>query len=90
MMRIALAALIAAVFVSEAAAQRTVESLEYAGCTFPSGNIDDLAGLGDRECSIVVEHKTNDRTGKTYAEIKWINAASSGGVRARGVASGAA
>ncbi len=68
-------------FLSDAAMARSVESLEYAGCTFADNDITNLTGLGRQDCEIEVEHQHNAEKGKTYAEIKWVNAASGGGVK---------
>ena len=68
-------------WLTDAAASRSVESLEYAGCTFADNDITNLTGLGRKSCEIVVAHERNDYTGTTYAEIKWVNAARSRGVR---------
>ena len=56
-------------------AQRVVESLRYLG--WSTDNLEDLSGLGDGVAIAVVENVTNN-DGKTFAEVKWINALSSG------------
>jgi hypothetical protein len=68
-------------YFTEKTSQRTVESLRHAGCTFASGDITDLAGLGETEVRVVVEHEHDDRGPR--ARIRWVNAlaASAGGIR---------
>lgn len=56
-------------------AQRVIESLRYLG--WRTDDLSDLSGLGEVEAIAVVEHKTNSE-GKTFAEIRWINALSGG------------
>lgn len=62
-------------YFTEKTSQRTVESLRHAGCTFASGDVTDLAGLGDTEVRLVVEHEHDDRGAR--ARIRWVNALAS-------------
>jgi len=57
------------------ATKRTVDSLQYAGCTFPGNDITNLEGLGTTEVSIDVEHESYEKDGqaKTYAKVAWVN-----------------
>jgi hypothetical protein len=56
-------------------AQRVIESLRYLG--WETDDLSDLRGLGSSVAIAVVEHKTNDQ-GKTFAEVRWINALGGG------------
>lgn len=56
-------------------AQRVIESLRYLG--WSTDDLSDLSGLGSSIAIAVVENVTNAE-GKTFAEVKWINALSSG------------
>lgn len=58
-------------FFTEKTTARTIESLMYSGCTFPSGEVTDLTGLGSTEVEIVVDHEEYE--GKWYARIQWVN-----------------
>jgi hypothetical protein len=58
-------------YFSEAAADRSIDSLQLMGCTFPGGDITDTVGLGRRPVEIVVEHENYN--GKVRAKVKWIN-----------------
>ena len=62
-------------FASEAQAQWSRVALGTSGCTFEKG-YKDMTGLGSRDVSLVVE--VNERNGKPYSDIKYIN--SIGGV----------
>ena len=56
-------------------AQRVIESLRHLG--WSTDDLADLSGLGSTTAIAVVETVTNAE-GKTFAEVKWINALSSG------------
>src|SRR4051794_36240960 len=55
-------------FFTPATADRTVESLRNAGCTFPNDNLADLTGLGSVECMLVVEEEEDGKL-----KIRWVN-----------------
>lgn len=59
--------------------ERSIESLRYCGCTFPGNDITNLAGLGSRECQIVIAHETFE--GKTRAKVQWVNSGGVGGMK---------
>lgn len=58
-------------YFSEAAQEKAIEGLRNAGCTFPGGDVTNLAGLGSKDVSLVVEHEEYE--GKTKAKVKWVN-----------------
>lgn len=61
---------------TEKTAQRTIESLEYCGCTFPGNDITNLEGLGSQQVSIDVQHEDyTDSNGnlRTTARVAWVN-----------------
>lgn len=53
--------------------ERTIESLRYAGCTFPGDDITNLAGLGSSVAQIVV---APDKYGP---RVDWVNDPTKGG-----------
>jgi hypothetical protein len=60
---------------------RSIEALQYCGCTFPGGDITNLAGIDANDVSIVVEHnpfKDEQGVEKTYARVAWVNALTRG------------
>lgn len=61
---------------TEKTAQRTIESLQYCGCTFPDNDITNLDGLGSQEVSIDVQHEDyTDKNGnlRTMPRVAWVN-----------------
>jgi hypothetical protein len=56
-------------FLTDAAMDRTLESLRYCGWT--GNDINDLSGVMTNEVEIVVEEETYE--GKTHSRVKWIN-----------------
>lgn len=60
-------------FFTPATAERTVEGLRNAGCTFPNGDLCDLTGLGSVECVLVVEEDGTDDHGYPRLKIRWVN-----------------
>ena len=69
---------------TETTAQRTIESLQHCGCTFPNGDITDLTGLGSQEVELVVENEQiTDAHGvvkydefgqpRTRPRVQWVN-----------------
>jgi hypothetical protein len=61
---------------------RAIEQLKIAGCTFPSDEITNTAGLGDTEVSVSVKHEQwEDKDGKvhTSAVVAFVNAVGQGG-----------
>ena len=64
-------------YMTDAAADRTIESLRYCGCRFPDADVTNLKGFGDKEVQVVVEIETYN--GKQYNKVKWVNAANGGG-----------
>lgn len=59
-------------FFTEATTERTIESLRYAGCTFPGNDITNLEGLGSREVQLVIDHEQNDK-GEWWPRVQWVN-----------------
>lgn len=57
-------------WLTDGAAQRTLESLRHMG--WRGDMLDDLAGVGDNEVQVVIEHESNQE-GKAFARIRWIN-----------------
>lgn len=62
-------------YFTDKTAERTFESLEYAG--WGGKSLLDMSGLGSRECEIVVQHRESAE-GREYAEVRWVNRLSSG------------
>jgi hypothetical protein len=60
-------------FFTPATAERTVEGLRNAGCTFPNGDLCDLTGLGSVEAVLVVEEDGVDDQGYPRLKIRWVN-----------------
>lgn len=58
-------------WLTEKTAQRTLESLRHLG--WKTDMLDDLAGIQDKEAVAVIEHETNERDGKVYPRVQWIN-----------------
>ena len=58
-------------WLTEKTADRTMESLRY--CGWNTDMLDDLAGVTDNEVSLTIEPEVNERDGKTYARVKWVN-----------------
>lgn len=62
--------------------ERTIESLQHCGCTFPGNDITNLAGIDSNDVIVIVEHQkfTEQETGaeKTFARVAWVNAATRG------------
>jgi len=56
---------------TEKALDRTLEQLALAGCTFPGGNLKNLAGLGSTEFECQVEHSEHPETGDLQSRISW-------------------
>ena len=61
-------------WLTDKTAQRTMESLRHLG--WETDRLDDLRGLGTREAVAVIEHEEKD--GKKYARVQWINSATGG------------
>ena len=57
-------------YFSEKTKQRTLESLVHAG--WDGDDIDELAGLGTTEVSLVITH--DEWNGKVSAKVNWVNA----------------
>ncbi len=55
-------------YFSEATQDRTIESMRYAGCTFPGDNLSDLTGLGSKTVQIQVEQSDFG------PRVAWVNA----------------
>ena len=60
-------------WLSDAAFDRTIESLRHCGWT--GDDLSDLDGLDANEVELVVED--DDYNGKTYSKVKWVNRAGS-------------
>lgn len=58
-------------FTQDTNTKRSVESLQYCGCTFPDGDVFNLDGFGTQDVRLVIEHE--EWEGKTRAKVKWIN-----------------
>lgn len=58
-------------WLTDATAQRTLESLRYLG--WETDDLGDLAGITTNEVQIVVEHEWNEEKQKSYPRVKWIN-----------------
>lgn len=68
-------------YFTDAATQRTLESLRYCGCQFPGGDLMNLEGISDIEIMLVVEHEDYQATSgetKTRAKAQWVNKAGGG------------
>lgn len=68
-------------YFTDAATQRTLESLRYCGCQFPAGDLMNLEGIGDQEIALVVEHESYEAKNgemKTRAKAQWVNKAGGG------------
>jgi hypothetical protein len=60
--------------VTEKTRERVLQSLRYMG--WSGDDVDDLEGLGSRECEIVVEMEVQEQgknAGKRFPRVKWIN-----------------
>jgi hypothetical protein len=58
-------------WLTDLTAQRTMESLRYLGWT--GTLLTDLAGIDANLVQIVVEHEANEKDGKSYPRVQWIN-----------------
>lgn len=63
-------------FFSEATAERTLESLEYAG--WDGSSLGELKGLGSKEVELVVDTEKNEKDGREYLRVRWVNRVSGG------------
>jgi hypothetical protein len=66
-------------YFTQSTQERTVESMQYAGCTFASGKITDLAGLGSQVVQIVVEIEVSQSGAPKGPRVAWVNDANAGG-----------
>jgi len=72
-------------YFTEKTAERSQESLEHMGCTFPNGDVTDLTGLGSRDFEAVLKNDSyigNDGIERDSVNVAWINR---GGVMVRNV-----
>lgn len=55
--------------------KRTIDSLRYCGCSFPSNDITDLTGIDSEEVEVDVDVETYESQGetKTVAKVNWVN-----------------
>lgn len=58
-------------FTQESNTERSIESLQHCGCTFPENDIYSEEGFGSQDVRLVIEHE--EWEGKTRAKVKWIN-----------------
>lgn len=60
--------------------ERTIQSLQHCGCTFPNNDITNLEGVDANEVIVVVEHQQFDREEGpvTFARVAWVNALTRG------------
>lgn len=58
-------------WLTEKTTDRTMESLRY--CGWSTDMLDDLRGISDNEVQLVIEPEVNERDGKTYPRVKWVN-----------------
>lgn len=67
-------------YFAEGSAQRVIDSLRHAGCTFPGNDVTNLEGLGSTDVSIDVEHESYEKDGqtKTFARVAWVNSMNRG------------
>lgn len=70
-------------YFAPATKERTVESMKYAGCSFPSGKITDLAGIGSIAAQIDVEEEFYNGKSKGH-RVAWVNDPNAGGQRVEG------
>ena len=63
-------------WLTDKAAQRTLESLRHLG--WATDRLDDLAGIDGKEAIAVIAHETNEKDGKVYARVQWINGVGAG------------
>lgn len=56
-------------FLTDAAADRTIQSLRYCGWT--GDDLSNLTGLDANEVELVIENETYE--GKTYLRVQWVN-----------------
>jgi hypothetical protein len=64
-------------YFTEKTLERTLESLRHLG--WKTDDLSDLAGVGDAEVAIVVDHE-EDQNGTLRARVRWVNAPGSGGI----------
>lgn len=63
-------------FFTEKTAERTLESLEYAG--WDGQSLAELKGLGSKEVELVVDLEKNEQDGREYLRVRWVNRVSGG------------
>ncbi len=59
-------------YLSDAAAERTIESMKYCGCRFPGGDVTNTKGFGENEVQLVIA--IEEWEGKERNKVKWVNA----------------
>jgi hypothetical protein len=59
-------------YFSEKAADRTLESLEFCGWDGESSLLE-LKGFGSKEVELVAEIEKDDRDGREYLKVRWVN-----------------
>lgn len=67
-------------WLSDKAMERTLKGLRAAG--WRGADLSDLAGIGERKCSLTIDDEVSQSDGKVYARIKFVN--STGGAELRG------
>lgn len=63
-------------FFTDKTAERTLESLEYAG--WDGESLSEMRGLGSTEVELVVETERNDQDNREYLRVRWVNRVSGG------------
>lgn len=58
-------------WLTEGAIEMTLEAL--AACGWDGVSLSETKGLGTKRCELVVEHQTNERTGRLFAQVAWVN-----------------
>jgi hypothetical protein len=66
-------------YFTAATQERTLASMQHAGCSFPSDKITDLSGLGSKVVQIVVEIEVNQNGQSKGPRVAWVNDPDAGG-----------